>query len=294
MIIAGIHTMTMDTYQADPCPEPSLSSGIVRALLMDSPRHAWVSHPRLNPACVSEESETFDLGTAAHAYLLQGESRFEIIDAPDWRTKDAKASRDRARELGLVPLLAHRWADVQAMAAAARVQLGQHQARPVPFLDGQPEQTIIWEEGGVWCRARADWLHDFHRVIDDYKTTGASANPDQWGRTLFTAGVDLQAAFYLRGLRALGIQDPVFRFVVQENYAPFALAVIGLAPDALALADRKVGQAVALWRECLTMDRWPGYPRDVCYAELPPWQEAQWMERELREEQTKSQDVEAL
>jgi len=280
-----IYQMTADTYHADPCPVPSLSSSIARKLLTASAQHAWFAHPRLNPAVEREEKETFDLGSAAHAYLLEGESGFAVIEAPDWRTKAAKDARDAARIEGKVPLLAHRWQDVQDMARAARQQLGEHEAMPIPFAGGKAEQTLIWREGDVWCRARLDWLHDDHSAIDDLKTTAASANPDIWSRTLFGAGSDIQAAFYLRGLRAIGGEREIaFRFIVQENFKPFALSVIGLAPDALALADRKVKQAIALWDYCLKANRWPGYPTQVCWAELPPWENNRWLERELREE----------
>jgi hypothetical protein len=283
----GIHQMTADTYHQDPCPAPSLSSSIARTLLGYSPLHAFTEHPRLSPTLEREEKEIFDLGSAAHSYLLEGETGFVIVDAKDWRTKDAQSQRDAARLEGKIPLLAKHWEDIQAMAEAARRQLGEHEATPIPFAGGKPEQTLIWREGEIWCRARLDWLHDDHSAIDDLKTTSASANPDAWSRLLFNSGYDVQAAFYLRGLRAIsggGARGTAFRFICQENFKPFALSVIGLAPDALELADRKVKRAIALWSACLETGRWPGYPTQVCYAELPPWEEARLMERELREE----------
>lgn len=284
----SVHTMTAEEYHADPTPAPSLSASIAVELLHRSPRHAWFAHPKLNPDFVREESETFDLGTAAHAYLLEGgKSRFAIIDAPDWRTKAAKEARDAARSAGQVPLLAKHWADVQAMTDAAKRQLVTHAARPRPFTAGLPEQTLVWQEGPVWCRARLDWLHDDRRAIDDLKTTAASANPEAWSRSLFGAGYDIQAAFYLRGLRAVCPgAEPVFRFVVVENFAPFALSVIGLTPEALTIGEKKVLYALETWQACLESGQWPGYPTRVCYAQLPPWEEARWLERELRDETT--------
>jgi len=282
----GIFQMTADTYHSDPCPAPSLSSSIARTLLGYSALHAFTEHPRLNPAIEREEKEMFDLGSAAHAYFLEGESGFVIVEAKDWRTKDAQATRDAARLEGKIPLLASKWQDVQDMAVAARRQLGEHEAMPIPFAGGKPEQTLIWREGELWCRARLDWLHDDHSAIDDLKTTAASANPAAWTRTMFGAGSDIQAAFYLRGLRAMsggGARGTEFRFIVQENFKPFALSVIALSLQALELADRKVSRAIALWEHCLTAGRWPGYPLQICYAELPPWEETQWIEREARD-----------
>lgn len=269
-------------YHADPCPSPSLSSSIAHVLLTRSPRHAWWRHPRLNRAYEREEAEQFDLGTAAHAYVLQGVETFEVIDAPDWRKDATKALRDAARAAGKVPLLSHQWTAVRAMEATLQSQLAAVEA-PRPFRAGDPEVTLVWREGAVWCRARPDWLHADLRVIDDLKTTGMSAEPGAWSRSLFGAGYDLQAAFYLRGLRAVCGANALFRFVVVENTAPYAVSLVSLTPQALALADRKVSRAIELWGHCLDTNEWPSYPTRVCYAEAPAWAETQWLEREVRE-----------
>ena len=66
---------------------------------------------------------------------------------------------------------------------------------------------------------------------------------------MFQAGFDLQAAWYLRGLRQLtGLDDALFRFAVQETYPPYALSVIALGPDALMLAEKKCLYALEVWR----------------------------------------------
>ena len=278
----GIYAMPASAYHADPCPEPSLSASIAKLLCLSSPAHAHHAHPRLNAAAVEENGEHFDIGTAAHALLLEGAAAITVIDAKDYRTNAAKEARDIAYAAGRIPLLAARWADVQAMVGAAREQLVQHRdGGAAMFTDGQPEQTLIWRESNVWCRARLDWLRP--GAIDDYKTTPhGSANPDSWTRSLFGMGFDIQAAFYLRGLKAITGFDATFRFAVQEPQAPFALAVVALGPDALLLAEKKVLYALEHWRACLTAGEWPGYARRTCYASLPAWQEAWWLEKEMR------------
>lgn len=281
----GIYTIPAADYHLDPVgPAPSLSSSIAKTLLGYSPLHAFTEHPRLNPGLEREEKEIFDLGTAAHAYVLEGETAFAIIEAKDWRTKDAQSARDAARLEGKTPILAHRWQDIQDMADALHAQLELHGARPRPFTNGKAEQTLIWKERGIWCRARLDWLHSDYSAIDDLKTGAQSANPDVWSRTLFGAGHDIQEAFYRRGLRAVTGREAAFRFVVQENVRPFAASVMGLAPAAQELAARKVARAIDLFDACLQSGRWPGYPTETCYAEPLPWHEAAWEERELREE----------
>jgi hypothetical protein len=271
-------------YHRDPLERPSLSCSIAKILCTASPAHARYAHPKLNPDREVEGEEKFDIGTAAHALLLEGQAAVSIIDAPDWRTKAAQELRDAARADGLIPLLASKWADVQAMAAAAREQLAAHYADPPLFTDGRPEATLVWQEaGGVLCRARLDWLRDDFAAIDDLKTTSRSANPEQWSRSLFSMGFDLQAAWYLRGLKAVAGVDAEFRFAVQEAFPPYALSVVGLGPDVLTLARKKIDYALDLWRKCLTDDDWPAYEQRVCYAELPAYEEARWLEKEEME-----------
>lgn len=280
----GLYDMPAPAYHADPCQEPSLSSSIAKILCLSSPMHARMMHPRLNPQAVPEEAERFDVGEAAHAVLLEGAAAVQVIDAKDWRTNAAKDARDAARLAGKIPLLPHAWKDVEAMAIAARRQLLDHtDGGQEMFRDGKPEQTLVWlEADGTWCRARLDWLRFSApgAAVDDYKTTGGSANPEAWTRTMFGLGFDIQVAWYRRGVRAVFEQDSSFRFAVQETTPPYALSVVGLGPDALMLAEKKVLYALEAWRECLRTKTWPGFPHNTCWASLPAWEESRWLDKE--------------
>jgi hypothetical protein len=276
----GIYSISAEAYHADPCPSPSLSSSIADRLCTQSPAHARGEHPRLTSSLTREDAEHFDIGTLAHAILLEGVNAVAVLDFPDWRTNASKAARDEARAAGKVPLLAKVWADVEAMASATRAQLEAHEDGRAMFRAGMPEQTLVWQEGGIWCRARLDWLRP--GAVDDYKTTAKSANPEALSRGLFSNGWDVQAAFYLRGVKAVTGEDAVFRFACQECYAPYALSVVSLGPDALMLAEKKVRYALDLWRDCLERDSWPGYPTKTAYATLPEWVESAWLAKELR------------
>jgi hypothetical protein len=281
---SGIYTLPAEEYHADPCDQPSLSASIAHILCSQSPAHGRAAHPKLNPALVREEQGHFDIGTAAHAILLEGQAKLAVIDAPDWRTKDAKEARDQARADGKIPLLAKVMADVDAMVAAAAEQLEYHGAFPPLFTDGTPEQTLVWEEpGGVMCRSRLDWLRDDRATIDDLKTTSRSASPEAYSRALFGIGGDVQAAFYIRGVQEVTGETPEFRWVVVETSPPFALSVIAPDPAVMTIGRKKVEYAIDVWRRCLDSGHWPAYPADVCYAELPPYEESRWLEKELRE-----------
>jgi hypothetical protein len=279
----GIHAFAANDYHADCCDQPSLSASIAHKLVNQSPLHAWTAHPRLNPAFERQDSEKFDIGNALHALLLEGANGIAVIDAPDWRTKIAKEARDEARAEGRLPLLTKDADSVLEMLAAAKAQLAAHDADPAPFTAGKPEQTLVWQEDGVACRARCDWLHNDLSAIDDLKTTSRSANPEAYSRNLYSVGGDVQAAMYVRAVEKLTGRRPEFRWVVVETSPPYALSVVSPGPDVLALGEAKVEHALQLWRQCLETDSWPGYVNRVCYAELPGWEESRWLEREARE-----------
>lgn len=288
--VARILDIPAEQYHADPCDRPSLSASMAAILCTQSPAHARAAHPRLNPNYTRTEEAKYDTGTAAHALLLQGIDHAQVLDFPDWRTNAAKEARDLARADGRIPMLAAQWDDVQAMVAATRSQLDLIDAQPPLFTDGKPEQTLVWEEDGVTCRARLDWLRDDQEAIDDFKTTSRSANPEGWTRsTLYNIGADIQVAMYLRGLQAvtdkITDKNPEFRYCIQETYPPYALSVVSLGPAALELANAKVDYALGVWKRCLEADEWPAYPTRVCFAEPPAWLESQWLEREAREEE---------
>ncbi len=292
---AGVHNIPAEEYHADPCIEPSLSSSIAKILISRTPRHAWMAHTRLNPDHEKENRLEFDIGRAGHALLLEGQSGVEVLDFPDYRKKDAKEARDAAYAAGKIPLLPHHADDVEKMVTAARVQLEIHEAERV-FQNGEPEKTLIWQEQGIWCRCRLDWLPDPDGLAPfyDYKTT-TNAHPDVWQRRAFELGADIQAAFYLRGIReVLGLERAEFRFVVQEKTPPYALSVIALTPAAIALGDAKVHRAMEIWRECLKSDRWPGYPSDVAWIDTPAWEEVKFEAAKARDQMVRDTGREPL
>lgn len=282
----GVHDLSEEAYHADPAPVPSLSASLAKLLIERSPRHAWHSHPRLNPDHEPKNSDAFDLGKIGHRLVLGAGGDFTVIDADDWRTGAAKGLRDLARSGGQTPILAKHFERAEAMARRVHAQLARHQEAAGAFQGGKPEQSLLWTEEvdgqTVWCRARLDYLPAGGNVFDDFKTTAASAAASQWGqRTMWETGCDVQAAFYIRGIKALGLAaDPHFRFVVAELEDPFAIAVHTLTPAALAMANRKVEYALRLWARSLAKDWWPGYPPFTAYLDPPPWTEKRWTARE--------------
>lgn len=281
--MTGLLDIEAAVYHDDEIADrPTLSKSIIQILLNASPAHARHAHPKLNPNYERAVEAKFDLGTCVHQVFLEGIDAVAVIPFDDWRTNAAKEAREDARAAGRIPLLGKDYERVEEMLVALRAQLA---IRPDGlFADGKPEQTIVWEDRGVVCKARLDWLRDDLAAIDDLKSTGVSANPEQWCRkTMWSVGADVQAAFYMRGVEAVTGRRPEFRFCVVETQPPYAVSVVAMGPAVLELAGKKIDWALDLWRKCLERDEWPAYPAQVAYAELPAWEESRWLERELRE-----------
>lgn len=284
----GLLTIDSPTYHADQIDDdrPSLSKSIIQTLIEKSPAHARIAHPRLNPDFERVEEDKYSVGTVAHSLFLEGdESRLAVAPEvfTDWRKTAAQEIKNEARANGQIPLLAGQAVEVRAMVAALRASCDAHPEGPF-FTDGTAEKTLVWEdEYGVLCRARLDWLRDDLTAWHDLKTTRASASPDSWSRTALGIGVDLQAAFYARGCRAVLGCDPEFRFVAIECAPPFAMSVFSLAPDTLALAEKKISYALKTWAMCLRNDAWPSYDSRVAHITTPPWLEAAWLDKEERD-----------
>lgn len=268
-------------YHSDPVtPMPSLSSSVAKLIVSRSPLHAWFAHPRLNTAKAAEDekpSRAMDIGTAAHKIILGEGKAIQIIEAADYRTKDAQAARDSARAAGRVPVLKADFASVKELAEAAKDQIACTELAGV-FDAGTPEATLAWLEGPSWCRARVDWLPEHaraggHITVVDVKTTGGSAHPDDWARTAFDMGYDVQAVFYERGLRALipGVRSVRFKFLVIEQEAPYGLSVNEMSGQAIAEAEELVRLGIEAWTACRERNDWPGYPSAATSIDPPKW-----------------------
>ena len=270
----------MDRYARDDFDlPPTLNSGIAHVLLTKSAHHAWWKHPRLRPGWQPDDDRGFDLGTAAHAVLLEGRELF-AVEFPDYRSKMAQAVRDEAKAAGKLPVLADQASDVAAMVAVARTMLG-NSPDLADLAPLKAEQTCVFQQDGTWLRCRPDWITEDHRAILSYKTTRASAEPNAFLRIILGSGYHVQAAFELAGLQAVIGRNVAQSYIwlVQECEEPFACSLLGMVPEFVAFAQQAMRKAVSVWRECLARDRWPAYPANICYLDLPPWAQAKFMEQ---------------
>ena len=259
---------------------PDLSEADYRA------HHDWLSvsgaKKLLPPSCpakfratqgIEEHRPQFDIGKAFHAAVLGDGPEVLVVDALDWRGKEAREARIAAYERGVVPLLATDAAVVEAMAAA----ISAHDVAPHLFVGGTSEVSAFWvdESTGVQCKARFDYLPERQEgrrlIVPDIKSA-VSADPGEFSRAAARYGYVMQQIHYSSALQHLGIDpDPAFLFVVVEKDPPY-LVNVGqfVESEDIKATAAALDKALRIYRDCLATDTWPGWS-GVTSLSLPTW-----------------------
>ena len=266
----GVYDIPEAVYHADPVPEGSLSASGAKKILQCPARF---DYDRKQPP---QPTTAMELGTAVHKLVLGVGADIVVVDADNYRTKDAQGQAASARAAGKIPLLPKEHAEAQAIASAVR----RHPLAGALFSNGTPEQSLFWQDAefGIWCRARLDWLPEpgpwGHRmVIPDLKTT-SSADPQGLGRTAGNFGYHIQHAQYLDGVRALGLDAaPAFLFVFVETEPPYLVTVAELDGESAEAGRTACRAAREKFRDCTESGIWPGYSAgdEIRLISMPPW-----------------------
>ena len=233
---------------ADYHRDPALGSTSLKTLATKTPAH-WLydsTHPKT--------SDAFNLGTAAHSLILEDDTtQFEVVDAANWLTKDAKAAKAEALATGRVPLLAKEFEQVQAMHAAVM----SHPEARAALTGHKAEQSVFWEEDGLGLKCRPDaWQPG---KLWDLKTT-VNADPNEFGKTAHNFGYHQSAAHYIDGVKVATGEELPFGFILVEKTRPHLVSVVELDWEAIDYGRALNDRAKRIYRECVESGNWPGYP----------------------------------
>jgi hypothetical protein len=261
----GVYAIPAADYHRDPCPEPSLSAGMINDLLV-APALCFANSSRLNPEWEEEEDDKFTLGSVRHILFLEPElfaEKVAVCEFDNWRKKAAKEAKAEAKEQGRTPILAKHMEKVEA----ARAAFLAHPFTSRAFEGGRFEQSMFWRHPvyGFWCRARPDFTADSGTHLNDYKAT-ASADPERFGKHAYDMGYHRRAAWYLDGYEILtGKRPDHYWFCNQEVKAPYLTSVVELDMQALEAGRVENDKAARLFAGCLQSGDWFGYrhPQDL-------------------------------
>ena len=267
----GIYDLDEASYHGDPCaPElgRSLSASGAKLLLPPSAPAEFKYRRDAGP----EVKDEYDFGHVAHKLVLGKGDEVTVIEAKDWRSKEAREAKRAARDKGRIPILAKEHAKAEEMAA----KVAEHPLASAILSEGEAEKSLFWVDAasGVTLRARVDWLRP--NAIVDYKTTAKSSAPDVFAKNAADFGYHRQAAWYSDGVKALTGKELPFIFIVQSKAPPHLVSVVQYGPDDLETARAENARAIEIYAQCESSGEWPGYPAEIETISLPRWYAAKY------------------
>lgn len=259
----GLLHMPAKQYHAD---KAIGHSGIVKMLKSPAHLREYLDHPH-------EATPAMAFGTAVHTYVLEPEvfsEEFVVAEKFDRRTKEGKEAAARFEEVnqGKTMITTEELNTLTLVRSAVQSHLGAHKL----LGDGEAELSAFWTDPitGLNCKCRPDWFNG--EAVVDLKTC-VDASSNGFSRSIATFGYDIQAAFYVDGIKAItGLEIP-FLFVAVEKEAPHAVAVYQADPQIIEIGRKKYQAALQLLKWCQDQGNWPAYQPsgEIELISLPRW-----------------------
>lgn len=254
--------MTESMTNAEYRKAEGISSSDVKAVVNRSLFH-WHNAP-------TRQSAAMALGTMVHDLVLEPNRNLYMRGPDDKRTKDWKDAQEQADAAGKILVKASEYDHAHAIAQAVNTY-----TPALMYLDGPSaliEASFFATDiaTGVKIKARPDVYIPSDGTVIDLKTT-KDASPRGFAREIARYGYDLQAAHYIRTLRAHGEEARHFVFIAVETEPPHAIGIHMLTGGYIKSADAYVTDALlAIERAKATGDYKTGWPA-VNVVDIPPW-----------------------
>lgn len=265
---SGVYDLTMAQYRGQPADAMSLSASDAILLGNYTPAHlkaSWAEEAE------DDGSSASDFGTLIHTMILEphlAPGAVVVVNADDWRKKDAQEARNAAREAGKLPVLAKDY-DRAAMAVLA---VARHPLATALLKDGKAEQSWFAKDKdtGLYRKARPDF-YTSGRVLVDIKTV-ASAHPDFLQRRVYDGGWFQQAPFHCDvAERVEGSPVRGYCWLIVEQKPPHAVVVRRPTDTILMHGDRLNKAAWATFAKCVKTDQWPAWEETLEDLALPTY-----------------------
>jgi exodeoxyribonuclease VIII len=249
-------------------PYPSKSS--LFQLIDDSPaQYQWdKAHPK--------EKAAFEKGRGFHTLGLEPENFNDVLVFDGAKSRTAKAYKVfRAENPTANIILQSELYDIEGMAAALATK---KRTRDI-FKHGETEVSFVWddEETGIRLKGRADFLWGLNVV--DLKMS-RDPRPKSFSRDIYDYGYDVQT-IYMHGLNAAQEQSGVpkserrvfnnFVFVAVKSSPVYDLRVYWVRPSTLMLGWERFRTALAIYKQCIDTDMWPGWAEEYEEIGVPAW-----------------------
>lgn len=258
-------------YRAWNAPSYSLLKHVAK-----TPAHALAHF--LHPP---EQTPAMRLGMLAHLAILQpthfSKSVIQKPDGLDRRTREGKAqwAALEAQHPGAEVIDPDDYTTINDMAESAYIHPS---ASALLQCDRRLiEASFAWrepvDEVDVIVKARPDLiarLPNGRTAVVDIKTT-KDASPKGFAREVVNYSYLEQAAFYLRGLRALADVERDWIWIAIEKEPPYAVGVYHAYLSDLAAAEQRIVGWLETWTRCCRSESWPAYSNEAEPLIVPEW-----------------------
>ena len=239
------------------------SSTNIRDILNSEKKYVHRKTTKQVPTKAMEE------GTAVHTFFLEN-NKFheEYIFRPEGLNARTKEGKEWMKENEGKKILSYEWKEnLEKM----KQSILDSPAEIIYNNDNYSELSFFWDDlYGIRGKCRPDCLSYNDRFVLDLKTT-QDASPKGFQKSIGVFGYHIQASWYLRGLRKLGIKVDEFLFVAIEKTAPFCVGVYRADKEMLEEGDKKIDEALHLISECKENDMYLDYTPEILDISLPPW-----------------------
>lgn len=247
------------------------SSGI--SLILDAPAKYYYQY--LSGLAKKEDTASTKLGSAVHFLTLEPEifqEHFIILPKGfDRRKKEDKELYETFLQSGKHIIKHDDFEEASSMAYAIRSNRA-FKAVLEKNGKGNIESSVIWHQGDVILKSRPDWY--CNDLIIDIKTT-RSAQRDEFAKSIVTYGYHRQAYLATTGLTVLtGRAYKNVLLIAVESEPPYLTSNYLLTEDIIARGGDEVNKALSIYKECLHLNEWPGYPEEIQSIDLPAWYRA--------------------
>jgi len=254
----GIYpTLSNEDYHKD----PALAKGMLDKLAISAAHYKAAMEEKAEPTPIMM------FGAAFHCAQLEPD-RFkkEYVILPqnhDGRTKKGKVFIEENKDKIILS-----YDDSETINAMIKA-INSHVTARSLLSKGESEVSYFWKHRlGFICKCKPD--HRQNDMLIDLKTT-ANALPNKFSKSIADFKYHWQAAWYLEGVRANGIDVKYFLIIAIEKTSPYAVAVYRISPQDIYLAEEEIKPLLDLYIECRTTDVWPAYPDKVQAIDLPAW-----------------------
>lgn len=285
---------TEGTFEGLPFAQYLAAPGVSQSMLkhMDPPARlpAYLAEKR-------EPTEEMILGTLAHAAILEPEAPLpRIVLPPDtypappdcsavkqkkaqpgdhlpwhWSANYCKRWYAEAVNEGLIVLTEERMETLRGVIRSVSV----HDRARELFTSGRSEVSVfsafVGRDWSVLRKCRIDHV-PVGNVLGDIKTV-PDADEATFQRRLHDDGWACQAAHYLDCWNSNNPDDwrDGFVYVLVEKKAPYLVATYNVGARTLEAARTENDRRIALYHECQTRNRWPGYPTSWVTVDMKEW-----------------------